>query len=63
MEYHGDVSTATAGLERTKILFNSIISTPGAKFTMMDISNMDLKMPSKTSDTCASISISSQKKS
>ena len=40
LEYIGDVSTTTAGLETAKILFNSIISTPGAKFMTMDISDI-----------------------
>ena len=36
LEYKGDGSTKTAGLETAKIVFNSIISTPGAKFMTMD---------------------------
>ena len=47
LEYDGDVSTKTAGLETAKILFNSIISTPGARFMTMDISNMYLNTPLK----------------
>ena len=47
MEYEGNVSTKTAGLETAKILFNSTISTPGAKFMTIDISNMYLNTPLK----------------
>ena len=47
LEYKGDASTKTAGLDTAKILFNSIISMPGAKLMTMDISNMYLNMPLK----------------
>ena len=47
LDYFGDVSTETASLETAKILFNSIVSTPGAKFMTMDISNMYLNTPLK----------------
>jgi len=47
LEYIGDVSTKTTRLETAKILFNSITSTPGAKFMTMDISNMYLNTPLK----------------
>jgi hypothetical protein len=48
LPYDGKKSTETAGLETTKILSNSIISTPEAKFACFDISNMYLntKLPS-----------------
>ena len=45
LEYLGDVSTKTAGLKASKIVFNSVISTPGAKFMTIDISNMYLNTP------------------
>jgi hypothetical protein len=35
--YAADVSTKTADLTNAKILFNSILSTPGAKFLGIDI--------------------------
>jgi hypothetical protein len=41
----GDVSTKTAGLTTAKILFNSTISTPGAKFMCMDVKNFYLNTP------------------
>jgi len=47
LDYYGDVSTETASLETAKISFNSIVSTPGAKFMTMDISNMYLNTPLK----------------
>jgi hypothetical protein len=44
-DYPGDVSTETAGLETVKIHWNSVLSTPGAKWMGMDISNMYLNTP------------------
>jgi hypothetical protein len=37
IEYPGDKSTRTVGLTMAKILINSVISTPGAKFLVIDI--------------------------
>ena len=45
LEYFGDVSTETAGLTTAKLLFNSVVSTPGARFMTFDISNMYLNTP------------------
>jgi Reverse transcriptase (RNA-dependent DNA polymerase) len=45
IDYPGDKSTCTAELETTKILFNSVISTPDAKFCTMDITNFYLNTP------------------
>jgi hypothetical protein len=42
IKYPGDVSTKTAELETIKILFNSVISTVGAKFISIDIKNFYL---------------------
>jgi hypothetical protein len=39
IEYPGDTSTRTTGLTTAKILTNSVISTPGAKFLVIDINN------------------------
>jgi hypothetical protein len=39
IEYPGDKSTRTAGLTTAKILINSVISTLGAKFLVIDIKN------------------------
>jgi hypothetical protein len=39
IEYPGDKSTCTAGLTTAKILINSVISTFGAKFLVIDIKN------------------------
>ena len=39
IDYPYDVSTKTAGLITSKILFNSIISTDGAKCLIVDINN------------------------
>ncbi len=48
LPYDGKKSTETAGLETTKILLNSVVSTPGARFACFDIGNMYLntKLPS-----------------
>jgi hypothetical protein len=37
IEYPGDKSTRTAGLTTAKIIINSIISTKGARFLVVDI--------------------------
>jgi hypothetical protein len=42
VEYPGDKSTRTAGLTTAKILINSVISTLGAKFLVIDIHNFYL---------------------
>ena len=42
---HFDCSTPTAELLAIKLLLNSVISTPGAKFTTIDISNFYLNTP------------------
>jgi hypothetical protein len=45
IEYPGDKSTRTAGLTMAKILINSVISTLGAKFLVIDINNFYLNTP------------------
>ncbi len=45
INYPGEVATPTADLLVTKILFNSIISMPVARFMTMDISNFYLNSP------------------
>jgi hypothetical protein len=45
IEYPGDKSTRTAGLAMAKILINSVISTPKAKFLVIDIKNFYLNNP------------------
>ena len=45
VNYPGEVATPTADMLVAKILFNSIISTPNAKFMTMDISNFYLMTP------------------
>jgi hypothetical protein len=45
INYPGEVATPTADLLVAKILFNSTISTPGAKFMTMDISNFYWNLP------------------
>jgi hypothetical protein len=44
INYPGEVVTPTADLLVTKILFNSTISMPGARFMTMDISNFYLNL-------------------
>jgi hypothetical protein len=45
IEYPGDKSTRTAGLTTAKILINSVISTLGSKFLVIDINNFYLNTP------------------
>jgi hypothetical protein len=45
IEYPGEKSTRTAGLTTAKILINSVISTLGAKFLVIDINNFYLNTP------------------
>jgi hypothetical protein len=45
IEYTGDKSTRTAGLTTAKILINSVISTLGAKFLVIDIKKIYLNTP------------------
>jgi len=39
LAYLGETSTEAASIETTKLLFNSILSTPGARLGIIDISN------------------------
>eukprot|EP00804_Cyclotella_cryptica_P011350 CCRYP_016360-RA/>CCRYP_016360-RA protein AED:0.27 eAED:0.23 QI:0/0/0/1/0.5/0.33/3/0/674 len=43
--YPGELTTRTADLTTAKILWNSTISTPGARFACADIENMYLQTP------------------
>ena len=45
LEFQGDTSTETTGLEIAKMVFNSVLSTPYAKFMTTDISNMYFNTP------------------
>jgi hypothetical protein len=45
IEYPGDKSTHTAGLTTAKILINSVISTKGARFLVVDIKKNYLNTP------------------
>ncbi len=45
MHYPGDADTPTADLLTIKILLNSIISTPNARFMTMDIKDFYLNTP------------------
>jgi hypothetical protein len=51
IEYPGDKSTRTAGLTTAKILINSVISTLGVKFLVIDIKHFYLNTPSDYSNT------------
>jgi hypothetical protein len=54
IEYPGDKSTLNAGLTTAKILINSVISTLGAKFPVIDIKNFYLNTPSDDSNIWSS---------
>ena len=43
--FTGNVGTSTASLELDKLVFNSVLSRPGAKFTTFDICNFYLQNP------------------
>jgi hypothetical protein len=45
IEYPGDNSTRTAGVTKAKNLIKSVISTPNAKFLVIDINNFYLSTP------------------
>ena len=45
IDYPGEVATLTADMLVAKILFKSIISTKGARFMTIDISNFYLMTP------------------
>jgi hypothetical protein len=45
IDYPGDVSTPTADMTTTKILFNSVISTPDARFMCTDVKDFYLNTP------------------
>lgn len=45
IDYPGNVSTPTADITTAKLVFNSTISTPGAKFMTVDIKNFYLGTP------------------
>ena len=47
INYPGDCGTPTADLLTVKLLLNSVVSTKGAKFMTMDISNFYLMTPLK----------------
>ena len=47
INYPGEVATPTAEMLVAKLLFNSVVSTPKAKFMTMDISNFYLMTPLK----------------
>ena len=42
INYAGDVGTPIAHLETAKLLFNSVLSWPNAKFIMLDLANFYL---------------------
>ena len=45
LEFQGNTSTETAGLETAKMVFNLVVSTPDAKFMTIHIRNMYLNTP------------------
>jgi hypothetical protein len=45
INYPYELTTRTADMVSAKIMWNSVVSTPGAKFGGADIKNMYLKMP------------------
>jgi hypothetical protein len=56
IEYPGDKSTRTEGLTTAKYLINSVISTKGARFLVVDLKNFYLNTPSEDLNIWSSIS-------
>ena len=50
-----DISTPTADLTTAKLLFNSVISTPGARFVTLDLRNFYLKTPLPPRGDCRKV--------
>ena len=50
IQYSGELTTHTLNLSTTKILWNSVVSTAGAKFAVLDISSMYLHIPLASED-------------
>ena len=50
IDYPGEVSMPTAEMLIAKLLFNSVISTKGARFMTIDISNLYLMNPIKRNE-------------
>ena len=46
--FNGETATQCAGLATTKILLNSVVSTPGARFSVINIKNMYYGTPMST---------------
>ena len=53
IEYPYELTTRTADLTTSTIFWNSIISTPGARFAAADINNFYPNTPLDRSNTCA----------
>jgi hypothetical protein len=53
IEYPGEVSTKTAGLTTIKLLLNSVVSKPTAKFMAADVKNFTSTHHSSARNTCA----------
>jgi hypothetical protein len=55
IEYSGDKSTRTGGLTTAKILINSVISTKGAIFLVVDITKLLSQPPPRDTNIWSSI--------
>jgi hypothetical protein len=45
INYPGELSTLTAGITTLKLMWNSILSTEGAKYMCLDLKNFYLSAP------------------
>ena len=52
LDYHGEVSTPASDMNTAKLLFNSTISTPGARFMCLDIKDFTSIHRWMSSSTC-----------
>jgi hypothetical protein len=63
INYPGDVSVATTEMETIKLLFNGVVSTPGAKFCLANVTNFTSTRPWSGMSLSGSRSILYQRKS
>jgi hypothetical protein len=50
--YPGEVTTRTADMVTSKVLWNSVLSTPGTKYCCADVKNFYLETPMEHTNTC-----------
>ena len=51
LDFYGDASSVAASLATFRLLFNSVVSTKGAKFTAADIKDFFIPISCQTQNT------------